>query len=248
MEVVIIMKGMKNTIRWPGKPNNLDRKHDTTKWCEFHADHSHITLDCIALRLEVIDLLNKGHLPDLLSNKGKNILALRDNLQMDHLVESTPERIVNVIMGGSEVSGITYSAAKWHARVAVYLEANFSQPPSVAATDQIINFVENKALSLIYPYNSALVISLLISNCRIKRVLVDNGSFTNVLLLNSLKEIKIDESNIHRCSTILVGFGRDHKFTMGDITLPVYAGGVNLYITIVVLFSSSAYNVILRRP
>ena len=65
----------------------------------------------------------------------------------------------------------------------------------------------------------------------IKRVLIENGSSTNVMFLNALKEIKIDESNIHRYSTILVGFSGEQKFTIKDITLMVYADRVNLYVT-----------------
>ena len=41
------MKGMGNTMKWPQNPNNLDPKRDTIKWCEFHADYGHNTLDCI---------------------------------------------------------------------------------------------------------------------------------------------------------------------------------------------------------
>ena len=70
------MKGMENTVKWPRKPNNLVPKRDTSKWCEFHADHGHITPNYIALRLEVFDLLKKGYLQDLLFNKGKNTLIL----------------------------------------------------------------------------------------------------------------------------------------------------------------------------
>ena len=106
------MKDMGNTIRCPRKSNNQDPKRDTTKYCEFHGAHSHSTLDCIALRFEVADLLKKGHLHDLLFDKGKNTLAQRDARNDDQPTESTPKRTVNVIMGGSEVSGITYSAAR----------------------------------------------------------------------------------------------------------------------------------------
>lgn len=60
--------------------------------------------------------------------------------------------------------------------------------------------------------------------------------------------MKIDESNICRCSTILVGFSGEQKFTIKDITFPIYAGGVNLYVTFAVLECPSTYNVILGRP
>ena len=69
------MKNMGNTVKWPRKINNPDPKRDITKYCEFHGDHSHLTPDCIALHFEVADLRKKGHVQDLLSDKGKNTLT-----------------------------------------------------------------------------------------------------------------------------------------------------------------------------
>ena len=60
--------------------------------------------------------------------------------------------------------------------------------------------------------------------------------------------MKIDESNIRRCATVLVGFSEEQKFTIDDIALPVYAGGINLNVNFAVLDSPSAYNMILGRP
>ena len=60
-------------------------------------------------------------------------------------------------------------------------------------------------------------------------------------------EMNIKESHIHGRSTILVEFSREQKFTLGDITLIVYTGGVSLHITFVVLNNPSAYNMILGR-
>ena len=60
--------------------------------------------------------------------------------------------------------------------------------------------------------------------------------------------MEIKESRIYHRSTILVIFSGEQKFTLGDITLPFYAGGVNQYITFVVLDNPSTYNVILGRP
>ena len=106
------MKTMGNTIKWPQKNNNPNPKRDITKYCELHGDHGHSTPDCIALCFEVADLLKKGHLQDLLSDKGKNTLTKRETRRNEQPVEPTPERVVNVITGGSEVSDITYSATR----------------------------------------------------------------------------------------------------------------------------------------
>ena len=114
--------------------------------------------------------------------------------------------------------------------------------------NQIINFVDNEAIALINPHDDTLVINLLISNFKIKRILVDNGLSSNFLFMISLKEMKIDEFNVRHHSTVLVGFSGENKFTIGDITFPIYTGGVNLNVTFAILDSPSAYNVILGRP
>ena len=123
-----------------------------------------------------------------------------------------------------------------------------SPTPQTGASNLVLSFIDNEDSTLINPHHDALVISLLIANCRIKRILIDNGSSTNVIFLSALKEMNIDEAHIHCRSTVLVRFSGEQKFTLGDITLPVYAAGVNLHITFVVLDNPSAYNVILGRP
>ncbi|KAL5549568.1 hypothetical protein UlMin_004799 [Ulmus minor] len=180
--------------------NNPDPKRDITKYCEFHGDHGHSTPDCISLRFEVADLLKRGHLQDLLSDKANNTLDQREARCDEQLAEPTPERVVNVITGGSEVSGITYSAARRHARVVVNPENNMSPTPQTGASNLVLSFIDNEDSNLVNPHHDALVISLLIANCRIKRILVDNGSSTNVIFLSALKEMNIDEAHIHRHS------------------------------------------------
>ena len=120
-----------------------------------------------------------------------------------------PERTKNIITGGSEVSNITYSAVRQHARTAVNLETSVSPTPPSTTSNLVLSFIDNEDFILINPHHDALVISLLIANCRIKRILVDNGSSTNVIFLNALREMNINESYIHRRSTVLVGFSNE---------------------------------------
>ncbi|KAH6785376.1 hypothetical protein C2S51_037831 [Perilla frutescens var. frutescens] len=70
-EAVNAMKGLGKNVKWPPKMRTLDNERDRNKFCDFHNNHGHRTDNCIALRLEVIELLKRGHLTDLLTSKGK---------------------------------------------------------------------------------------------------------------------------------------------------------------------------------
>ena len=116
---------------------------------------------------------------------------------------------MNVITGGLEVSGITYSVARQHAHTVVNPETSLSPTPPSRASNLVLSFIDNEDSTLINPHHNALVISLLIANYRIKRILVDNGFSTNVIFLNALREMNIDESHIHYHSTVLIGFSSE---------------------------------------
>ncbi|XP_062088975.1 uncharacterized protein LOC133795540 [Humulus lupulus] len=156
----------------------------------------------------------------------------------DERHENPPEppqnaRTVNVISGGLEVSGITYSAAKRHAREPVNNQGKHRKPETVAG--QTISFVNNETTDLLHPHHDALVISLYIANCFIKRVLIDNGGSANILFLNALRDMKVDESTIIQKYTVLIEFNGEEKHSIGEIKLHVWAEGVNLQTKFIVV-------------
>ncbi|GMN28335.1 hypothetical protein TIFTF001_041154 [Ficus carica] len=101
-------------VTWPKKlPENPAR--DTSKYCEFHKDHGHNTMDCRALRAEVAELLKKGHLREFLTEKGRETYGLsgehKERRVVQH-IEDTPSpppvrKTIGVILGGSIYSGET---------------------------------------------------------------------------------------------------------------------------------------------
>ncbi|KAF3579305.1 hypothetical protein DY000_02031415 [Brassica cretica] len=58
---------MGQQVKWPHKMKAPDSFRNTGFWCDFHRDHGHKTEDCVALKIEVIELLRKGHLREFLS-------------------------------------------------------------------------------------------------------------------------------------------------------------------------------------
>ncbi|KFK21940.1 hypothetical protein AALP_AAs40902U000100 [Arabis alpina] len=248
-ELVGALRQMGSTVRWPQKMKTSSEKRDTSKWCDFHDDHGHRTEDCITLRIEVNELLKKGHLREYLSEKSRSRIDKRndDRTSPKSSPASPPrhEKVINVITGGSEVSGVSYSAAKKNTRIARHSPAG-GKVKSEATSTCSISFTSDEGV--LAPHHDALVKSLTIANCLIKRILVDNGSSTNILYLEAYKALGLDEAELTRKSTSLIGFSGEVKQTMGEITLSVYAGGINRRTKFQVLDCASAYNVIMGRP
>ena len=53
--------------------------------------------------------------------------------------------------------------------------------------------------------HGALVVTLRVHDCDVQRILVNRGSSANVLFLETLKKLSLDESQIQKCSSPLIG-------------------------------------------
>ena len=108
-DLVESLKNVQAIVQWPKKSDRQNDLKDQTKWCDFHGDHGHMTKDCINLRKEVAYLSPKVHMKDIVRS---NVTITKD------VRPPSPEhtKVVNCITRGSEVCGLTYSAAKRHVR------------------------------------------------------------------------------------------------------------------------------------
>ena len=223
------------------------------KYCEFHRDHGHHTIDCRVLRAEVAELLKKGHLREFLTEKGRETYGLGNESKERRIVQQIKDmpspppvrKTIGVICGGSIYSGETVTSIKSHRRRA-------TQPIATTLPDDpvkhSISFHSSEATSLCRPHDDALVLTLNVLNCEIGQILVDNGISTDVLFLSTLKEMELSESDIESSTTVLTGFNGESTVPIGKIKLPVFATGENKLTTFLVLDCPSAYNIILGRP
>ncbi|XP_021848627.1 uncharacterized protein [Spinacia oleracea] len=256
--VVNALQNVGGTVRWPRKNDRPDSMKDMSKWCDFHRDNGHTTEECISLRKEVAYLLKRGHLKELLSDKGKETFSKEQTTLPGPATSSErPDpppfnKVVNVISGGSDICGLTSSAAKKINRGESETVEEGQTEDEVALhrslTAMAITFDDSDSVDTQREHHDGLVISLPIGNALIKRILVDNGSSANVLFLEALQEMGLEEKNIVRRSTVLVGFSGEALRTVGEISLPTYAEGVNMMTKFNVVDCPSAYNVILGRP
>ncbi|KAI3770601.1 hypothetical protein L6452_01741 [Arctium lappa] len=173
--------------------------------------------------------------------------------KMKDMRPTSPEhaKVINCITGGSDLCGTTYSAAKRHASRGpddrpIPKEARSKEDAELEAMPLMFN--QSDLEDVHQKHHDGLIIQLSIGNCLTKRILVDGGSSANIIFFDAVKAMGIDKSEITRRSTTFIGFNGGATNTTGEITLLVYAKGINRQTKFNVVDCSSAYNVILGRP
>ncbi|KAF3604019.1 hypothetical protein F2Q69_00035700 [Brassica cretica] len=74
-ELINVLRQMGQQVKWPQKMKAPDSFRNPGFWCDFHRDQGHKTEDCVTLKIEVNELLRKGHLREFLSEKAKSHLS-----------------------------------------------------------------------------------------------------------------------------------------------------------------------------
>ena len=233
-------------VKWPKPMTTPVNERDTTRYCDYHKDVGHRTEDCWRFRKEVAFQLKHGNLQHLLKNNTTNN-AGRDQRQNAPAQPPQAVRTINTIIGGSAISGMSYSAAKRHARS---LPKELEWVNGNVSNDQVVEgpITFNDAdIQNVQMHDDALVISLLIANCLTKRILVDAGSSVNIIYLQTVKELQL-ESQIIKAPTVLVFGNGTPDRTIGEISLMTFAAGINALVKFQVMDCPSTYNALLGRP
>ena len=102
------------------------------------------------------------------------------------------------------------------------------------------------------PHNDPLVIMLNIEGFNTKRILVDNGSSTDIIYLPAFQQLRLDPKRLRPFDSPLVSFNGDRVYPKGIMTLTVTAGSYPVQLTrqvdFLVVDCPTSYNVITGRP
>nr|XP_009605952.1 uncharacterized protein LOC104100431 [Nicotiana tomentosiformis] len=241
VELVPTMRNIKEA--WFPKSMRSDpSQRDPNLWCEYHSTNGHWTRDCRHLREEVATLLKNGHLREFLSDRAKNNYGRNcDNAEPSKAGEDPPLQKINMIFGGNEINGVTFSATK-KTKVSITHSKRLRE-----VTEDGITFTEEDADGLLLPHKDALVISLKVLDFKIKRVLVYPGSVANIIQWRVLEQAKLTGSIIP-ATKLLVGFNFASVTTRGEIMLPSNAEEVMKTALFEVVDGEMGYNIILGKP
>ncbi|GAY49647.1 hypothetical protein CUMW_120740, partial [Citrus unshiu] len=179
------------------------------EYCAFHNDCRHYTRDCRTLKKYIEELISKGQLKEFVKVEDKQPQNQNNFLKKDQIENSTsePEQIVNTIM----------------APLPLEVHMTKERNSEVSFLPQDLKLIQS-------PHDDALVISIKIGNCLVRRILIDNGSSVNILDDATVEKMRLEQDKIKPFEQPLIGFS-----------------GISLLTDFLVVKATSPYNAILGR-
>ncbi|XP_028056932.1 uncharacterized protein LOC114260927 [Camellia sinensis] len=112
-----------------------------------------------------------------------------------------------------------------------------------------VSFTRKDLEGIQHSHTDALIITVGIGKWfDVKRVLVDQGSATDILYYDFFRKLGLSEQHLTPAATPLDGFNSQPELLLGRIVLPVMVGTKTLQIEFLVINTPFPYNAILGRP
>ena len=112
----------------------------------------------------------------------------------------------------------------------------------------VMGFSDEDKIGTIQPHDDALVITLRIGGYDVKRVMVDQGSATEIMYPNLYRGLSLRVEDLTPYSSLLVSFEGKVIIPKGQIRLPVQTGLEMVEVDFIVVDAYSPYTAIVARP
>ena len=235
-----------------GKLTGDPKKRPKDRYCRFHREHGYDTTDCYDLKQQIKALIRQGTLQKFVSRERTNLPAQEQAPRQENERPKPPLGDIRMIVGGTAITGSSKKAQKTYLKMVQNVQMTSVIPKMPRVDNPIIGFSEEYTRRLHHPHDDVLVITIRVGDYNTYRVLVDNGSSTNILYYPAFQQIRIDRDHLVPTNTPLVGFGGTKVYPLGTVTLPITTGDyhqqITKNVTFLVVDYSSAYNAIIGRP
>ena len=112
----------------------------------------------------------------------------------------------------------------------------------------VFSFLDVDKLGTIQPHDDALVVTLRIGGYDVKRVMIDQGSATEIMYPDFYKGLGLKPENLATYSSPLVSFEGKMVIPKGHIRLSVQVGTDMVEVDFIVVDAFSPYTAIMGRP
>ena len=185
-----------------GNPEKRNRNRNL--YCQYHRDHGHTIEDCRSLWDYLDQLAREGKLKQLLHHSSG--LGGQTTSRFERETPSRPPLgTINVIFAALGRTGSCPSRVMSVARLPS--EDNSNEPKRARLERPLVmGLSDEDKIGTIQPHDDALVITLQIGGYDVKRVMVDQGSVTEIMYLDLYKGLSLRAEDLTPYSSPLVSF------------------------------------------
>uniref|UniRef100_A0A2N9G140 Uncharacterized protein n=1 Tax=Fagus sylvatica TaxID=28930 RepID=A0A2N9G140_FAGSY len=218
---------------WPPKMLGNPLMKDGNLYCSYHREKGHMTENCHLLKVHLEKLASEGHLDQYinidLSNRKEPSLGAR---QLHS--SGTPSAGIIHVIHNPLCSAVSSASDRFKMQKAAHLRKSFSirdfahlapmYSVSRRGMEQVNSFSDSDLKDVQLPHNDPLVVTLRIGNYDVQRVLIDQGSFTEVMYQDLYEKLGLASAELSSFATPIFGFSGEPVIPMGKTVLPVLAG------------------------
>ncbi|XP_026399283.1 uncharacterized protein LOC113295150 [Papaver somniferum] len=230
----------------------FEENKDHPEYCHYHQYRGHSTNNCREVKDIMQHLIRDGYLRQFVRHPAQTTAApdalvhqvrIDRSTQFVNTISHSATQAYNLNPGimsrihkrdhnGKEI----FSVAK-----ALPMEPWMMRPIFFSAQDVPING---------QAHSDPLVITLLIEELRVRRILVDSGSSVKVLLYDTFKRMELSDDILVPSTYRIYGFNGTVTIPKGEVTLRVSDGGgyLDTFTTFCVFDVASPYEAIIGRP
>ena len=198
-------------------------------------------------------MIRRGHLRRFVASESQGQALPPSPRQPAPTQHQQPLGEIHVISGGFVGGGESSSTRKAHMRNIKSEETLKIQAVSkLPRRDTTITFSDSDMEGCQHPHDDPLVIRAVVANKIVHRVLVDNGSSTDIIFASAFDKMGIGREKVEPVNAHLWGFSGERVLPLGLIQLVLTLGDPPCQAIMTVRFlivdAPSAYNILLGRP
>uniref|UniRef100_A0A2N9EYS7 RNase H type-1 domain-containing protein n=1 Tax=Fagus sylvatica TaxID=28930 RepID=A0A2N9EYS7_FAGSY len=231
-----IMAAIKNEpfFIWPTPLGGDPSKSDPNKYCSYHQDKGHMTERCYSLKQHLEELAKEGHLCRYIGDGQRQ--HYHEGPTAAHNTKPSA-RVIEMIYT-SRPKGQSFDPVRSDLKKAQHLREVFqvtegsvvSKKPRTdfPNNEQQIFFSDEDLRDVQTPHNDPLVVKLRIGDSDVKRVLIDQGSCSEIVYPDLFHGLGLKQSDLQPYDAPSVGFSEESVRPMGQITMTVHTGSISL--------------------
>jgi len=186
-------------------PLKIDKRLGPSKnaWCEFHQAFGHSLRNCLALGFQLDELVRNGFLKEYLQETHRAPTATVPVGNQGHEIPFHGE--INTIVGGFSGGGCTASQLRKYAREVMAVEAEEVDQ----SLDPKLRFTKSDLQDVVPHDNDHVVISVVTACRKVHRVLIDQGSSTDMMFWSTFNKLQLSTDQLRLYDDCLYGFAGD---------------------------------------